>query len=213
VQTARGELVLRRAGEHFEVISNGVFLMDTRDGRSERLLVRAALDAAPTARSLLIGGLGVGFSLLEAVAEPALERIDVVEIESAIVQWHRLHLRHLTGAALDDPRVSVVLADLAEHLGRRRAAYDVVCVDVDNGPTWTVTPANEALYDEDGTKHLLAAVRPGGALAVWSARHVPEYEATLRRHVRSVDVHTVAVERGEPDVVYVARQARGSAVP
>jgi spermidine synthase len=213
VQTARGELVLRRAGEHFEVISNGVFLMDTRDGRSERLLVRAALDAAPTARSLLIGGLGVGFSLLEAVAEPALERIDVVEIESAIVQWHRLHLRHLTGAALDDPRVSVVLADLAEHLGRRRAAYDVVCVDVDNGPTWTVTPANEALYDEDGTKHLLAAVRPGGTLAVWSARHVPEYEATLRRHARSVDVHTVAVERGEPDVVYVARQARGSAVP
>src|SRR3954471_20013401 len=77
VETARGELVLRRAGEHFEVISNGVFLMDTRDGRSERMLVRAALETVPGARSMLIGGLGVGFSLLEAVSDPQLDRIDV----------------------------------------------------------------------------------------------------------------------------------------
>ena len=196
--------MLRRAGGYFEVVSNGVFLMDTRDGRSERLLVRAALEAVPAARSLLIGGLGVGFSLREAVIDPDLERIDVVEIEDTVVGWHRTHLRHLTGDALDDPRVHVVIEDLARHVADAGTAYDVVCIDVDNGPTWTVTPANDALYGEDGTHRLLAAVRPGGALAVWSAMPVPAYEEQLRGLATSVEVHTVEVARGEPDVVYVA---------
>src|SRR4051812_37529016 len=157
VDTGRGELVLRRRGEHFEVISNGVFLMDTRDGRSERLLVRAAVDAAAAPRSVLIGGLGVGFSLREAVTDERLQRIDVVEIEDAVLGWHRRYLQHLTGEALSDPRVHVVVGDLADVAGTAQydvavpAQYDVVCVDVDNGPTWTVTADNAALYDEDGT--------------------------------------------------------------
>jgi spermidine synthase len=198
--------VLRRAGEHYEVISNGVFLMDTRDGRSERLLVRAALDAAAAPRSALLGGLGVGFSLLEAVADQTLERIEVVEIEDALVRWHRTQLRHLTESALRDRRVHVVVDDLARHLSTDRTPYDVVCVDVDNGPAWTVTPDNDSLYGEDGTRRLLGAVRPGGTLAVWSAMQVPAYEMRLRRLASSVDVHTVEVARGEPDVVYVARR-------
>lgn len=197
--------MLRRAGEHFEVISNGVFLMDTRDGRSEQLLVDAALEAADDAHSLLVGGLGVGFSLCAAVDHPALDRIDVVEIEDAVVGWHRSHLAELTGTALSDPRVSVVVADLAEHVAAHSTTYDVICVDVDNGPTWTVTPANEALYGDDGTRHLLAALRPGGALAVWSAMPVPAYERLLRDHGCAVAVHTVDVQRGDPDVVYIAR--------
>src|SRR5947209_8649608 len=93
VDTDRGELVLRSCGEHFDVISNGVFLMDTRDGRSERLLVRAALDAVAMPRSVLIGGVGVGFSLLEALTDHRVTRVDVVEIEPAILDWHRTHLR------------------------------------------------------------------------------------------------------------------------
>jgi spermidine synthase len=72
--------VLRRVGDHLEVVSNGVFLMDTRDGRSERLLVRTALDAHPRPGRLLVGGLGVGFSLVEAVSQSGLSAIDVVEI-------------------------------------------------------------------------------------------------------------------------------------
>src|SRR4051794_486447 len=109
VDTARGELVLRRSGEHFEVISNGVFLMDTRDGRSERLLVRAALDAVREARTLLIGGLGVGFSLREAVDDLRLERVDVVEIEAAVLRVHEAQLREMTAGALSDPPGRVVL--------------------------------------------------------------------------------------------------------
>jgi spermidine synthase len=204
VQTARGELVLRRVGDDYEVISNGTFLMDTRDGRSERLLVRAALDAMPSARSLLIAGLGVGFSLREAVADPVLERIDVVEIEQAVVQWHTSYLTRLTGEALADPRVSVVVADLATYVSRPVATYDVMCVDVDNGPTWTVTEDNAALYGDRGTQALLDVLSPGGVLAVWSAMPVPDYEQRLRDLGCRVDVHSVEVARGEPDVVYLA---------
>src|SRR3954453_23003209 len=116
VDTARGELVLRRSGEHFGVLSTGWFLMDTRDGRSERLLVRAALDAVREPRTLLIGGLGVGFSLREAVEHQQLERIDVVDIEGAVGRWHESHLLELTADALADPRVRFIVDDLSDYV-------------------------------------------------------------------------------------------------
>jgi spermidine synthase len=197
VLTPRGELVLRREDEHFEVISNGVFLMDTRDGRSARLLVTAALDAHPDPRSLLIGGLGVGFSLAEAVADNRLERITVVEIEAALADWYATQLG---GTAHHDPRVSIVIGDVAE----RTETYDVICLDVDNGPDWTVTETNRGLYDAAGTAALISRLDHGGVLAVWSAHEVPSYEGILRQQFRSVRVLTVDVPRGEPDVVYVA---------
>jgi spermidine synthase len=206
--TERGELVLRRVEEHFEVISNGVFLMDTRDGRSERLLVRAALDRHPLPRRLLIGGLGVGFSLVEAVGDPRLTSIDVVEIEPALLDWHDGALRAVSDGALHDPRVTVSVEDLRDHLAHAGPAYDLICVDVDNGPDWTVTEANAGLYGEAGLDRCLAALRTGGVLAVWSADAAPTYEALLRAHLDDVRVLTVEahVDRGGPDVVYLGRR-------
>jgi spermidine synthase len=204
VETPRGELVLRRDGEDLEVISNGVFLMDTRDGRSERLLVQAALEAALAPRRLLIGGLGVGFSLDEAVRDARVEEIVVVEIEEALLRWHRDGLLDTAATTLADPRVQVIVTDLVEHLRQEGPAYDVICVDVDNGPDWTVTPANDVLYDAAGLGLLRSRLTPHGVLAVWSAHAVPDFEALLRPSFRRVDVHAVDVPRGEPDVVYVA---------
>ena len=204
--------MLRRVGEHLEVVSNGVFLMDTRDGRSERLLVRTALDAHPEPRRLVVGGLGVGFSLVEAVGEPRLTAIDVVEVESDLVAWHASHLRHITGDALVDPRVRVVVADLRDHLATvaesGRGRYDVVCLDVDNGPGWTVFAGNAELYAPAGLALVLAAIEPGGVLAVWSAHASQPFEALLRDRLSDVRVQTVDVHiaRGEPDVVYVGRK-------
>jgi spermidine synthase len=205
--TPRGELVLRRVDGELEVISNGTFLMDTRDGRSERALVRAALAAhrrSAAARTLLVGGLGVGFSLLEAVADPELERIVVVEIEPVLVGWHATHLAHLTGAALADPRVQILVGDVAGHLAGHPGAYDAVCLDVDNGPDWTVTETNEALYSVDGLDRCVRALAPDGVLAVWSARPVPRYAELLAS--RLDDVQVIEIEtllgRGEPDVVF-----------
>jgi spermidine synthase len=203
LSTPRGELVLRSCGEHYEVISNGTFLMDTRSGESERLLIRAAIERHGHPATVLIGGLGVGFTLVEALADAGVERVVVVEIEPAIVEWHHNHLNRLSGAALADPRATVVVGDIAEFLRTTRDDYDVICLDVDNGPDWTVTPSNTALYGDSGTAAITSCLSHGGVLSVWSADRSPAYEAVLHRHFASVEVHEVAVQRGHPDVVFI----------
>ena len=208
VVTPRGELVLRRVGEHLEVVSNGVFLMDTRGGSSERALVREALRAHPEPATLLIGGLGVGFSLCAAVEHDGLERIVVVEIEQRVVDWHATHLAHVTADALADPRVTVAVDDVHGHLHRHPAAYDVVCLDVDNGPDWTVTDDNTRLYAPEGIDHAVRALSPGGVLATWSAARSPRFESLLRQRLSGVRAIKVDVDlpRAEPDVVYLGRR-------
>jgi spermidine synthase len=214
VVTPRGELVLRRAGAHHEIIHNGMFLMDTRNGASERLLVRAALDArGQSGVRLLIGGLGVGFSLDEALRHPAVTEVAVVEVEEAIIRWHATHLGTRARTALEDPRTSVVNADLTAWLVDGADRFDAICLDVDNGPDWTVTTANAVLYTEEGLTLLRRRLVPGGVLAVWSAMAAPAFEATLRRRFASVQVHLVEVPRGDPDHVYLARGAAAALGP
>ncbi|WBB63162.1 spermidine synthase [Streptomyces sp. WMMC500] len=245
-----GEVVLRRRGTHHEIIANGVFLMDTSDGRSERLLIRAAAQAVRSGSpspALLIGGLGVGFSLAEAAADPRWGRITVVEREPAVLAWHTgpapgtpraaavttgaaagttgttcaaagtagrpatgdPPLAHLSGDALADPRVALVEADLLDHLAtapqRCRHAYDAVCLDIDNGPDWTVTEGNTGLYAPAGLAACRDRLTPGGVLAVWSARPSPAFEAALRA-AGFTDVRTeeIPVRRGAPDAVHLA---------
>jgi spermidine synthase len=209
VMTPRGELALRRAGMHYEIIHNGVFLMDTRNGASERLLVRAALDACRRPRvRILIGGLGVGFSLDEALRYPAVTEVTVVEVEEAIIRWHATHFGAHASAALHDPRTRVVNADLTVWLADGADRFDAICLDVDNGPDWTVTAGNAVLYTEEGLSLLRRRLIPGGVLAVWSAMAAPSFEAALRQHFGNVQVHLVEVPRGDPDHVYVARSPR-----
>ena len=134
-----GEVVLRRRDEDFEIIANGTFLMDTSDGRSERLLVDAAMGALPeparTGAAVLIGGLGVGFSLAHAAADPRWSRIAVVEREDAIVDWHRGGpLAAISGRALADERTVILHTDLVTYLATATDRYDALCLDIDNGP-------------------------------------------------------------------------------
>ena len=108
-----GEVALRRRGDCFEIIANGCFLMDSSDGRSERLMVSAALGLLkqPEGASVLIGGLGVGFSMAEACADPRPGRIHVVERERAIIVWHtqgEAPLRNVAGTGHDDPRTVII---------------------------------------------------------------------------------------------------------
>jgi spermidine synthase len=203
-----GELVLRRDGEHFEVIANGVFLMDTRGGgRSERLLVKAAVErmAAPRGH-VLIGGLGVGFSLDEAVQHDRVARVTVVEREPAVIDWARGPLAPFNGHALGDPRVCCVEADLLEHLRDGGTTYDAICLDIDNGPDWIVTEGNAGLYTDAGLTAVTSRLSEGGVLGVWSATASPGFAGRLRKRFDEVEVLTVPVPRGEPDTVFVARQ-------
>jgi spermidine synthase len=198
-----GELVLRAVGDHFEVIANGVFLMDTRNGESERLLISAAAARMPSGGRMLVGGLGVGFSLRAAVDHPRVGSVVVVEREPAVISWNRGPLRDVHGDALDDPSVTVVEADLVSWLATADQ-FDALCLDVDNGPEWTVTEGNAALYGESGLRMLRSRLTAGGVLAVWSANASPSFEARLRAAFASVEVLAVPVPRGEPDVVYLA---------
>jgi len=210
VSSPRGELVLRRDGEHCEIVSNGVFLMDTRDGRSERELVRAAVARRAGPLRVLLGGLGVGFSLAEALAASAVGAVTVVEVEAAVVAWHRTHLAPYSAGGLDDPRVTVVVADLLAWLGAGTEEYDAVCLDVDNGPEWTVTPGNAALYGDTGLDAVDRRLAPGGTLAVWSAAEAPAFAVRLRDRWSTVDTRLVPVRRGGPDVIYLARGRRAA---
>lgn len=202
-----GEVVLRRHGELSQIIANGCFLMDTSDGRSERLLVDAALDALDgrPEPSVLIGGLGVGFSLAHAAADPRWGRITVVEREPAIIDWHRCGpLSEMSSNALADPRTEIAEADLVEFVNEISATYDALCLDIDNGPEWTVTEGNGGLYTPSGLASCARVLKPGGVLAVWSARPSAEFGETLgNAGFQWVRTEEVPVARGVPDVVHL----------
>jgi spermidine synthase len=202
--TPRGELVLRRVGDDYEVISNGTFLMDTRSGESERLLVTAALAAHSHPRDVLIGGLGVGFSVAAAIEDERVTQVVAVEIEPKVIEWNRTHLAPLNHHVLDRPRVEVVRADLIDRLRTSDQSFDVICLDIDNGPQWTVTEANLRLYEHAGTALVASRLRPGGICSIWGAARSPSYEAVLAAHFAHVEVIEIPVVRGDPDVVILA---------
>lgn len=203
-----GEIVLRRHGELLQIIANGCFLMDTSDGRSERLLVDAALDALDGRQepNVLIGGLGVGFSLAHAAENPKWGAITVVEREPAVIDWHeRGPLSEMSADALADPRTDIAEADLVTYLRETSATYDALCLDIDNGPDWTVTDGNEGLYSPAGLTSCARVLKSGGALAVWSAQPSPDFEGTLRNAgFQRVRTEEIPVARGVPDVVHLA---------
>ncbi|RST22556.1 spermidine synthase, partial [Streptomyces sp. WAC04770] len=133
-------------------------------------------------------------------------RIVVVEREQAIVDWHRRGpLDRISGAALADPRTEVLHTDLLDHLRTTTERYDALCLDIDNGPDWTVTEENGSLYSPTGLARCLDRLTPGGVFAVWSAQPSAEFEQALRNAgFTRVRTEEVAVARGVPDVVHLA---------
>lgn len=211
--TAHGELVLRRDGDDFEIVHDGMFLMDTRNGESERLLVTAALDMAGEPTSVLLGGLGVGFSLDQAIADDRLERITVVELHPVIVEWNRTHLGERAAERLSDDRVTIVTDDLVDWVDGTDAWFDVICLDVDNGPDWLAVPSNDRLYSGRGIAALAHRLAPDGVLAIWSAARSDALATELGSRFRVVSRIDVEVPRGEPDVIYLARGRLGGERP
>ncbi|RZT89097.1 hypothetical protein EV383_6054 [Pseudonocardia sediminis] len=201
-----GELVLRRVGAHHEIVANGVFLMDTRGGDSERLLATATADRMPAPGRLAVGGLGVGFTLAAALAHPAVGTVDVIEREPDVVRWNSGPLADGNGHAVDDPRVRTHVADLADWLrDAPPGSVDGLCLDTDNGPDWLVDPGNAGLYDDAGLAAARRVLAPGGVLALWCAAPSPELAERLGTIFDDVATLEVPVGRGDPDVVLLAR--------
>lgn len=204
VTTENGEIQLQRRGSDYEIIFNGTFLMATYNGESEKLLVSQAIEAVKSPRTVLIAGLGVGFSLGEALGYSMLNKITVVEIEKKIIEWNRTHLAEFSNYGLLDPRVEVVQADFIDWMSDCRRKYDVICLDIDNGPDWLVMDNNNQLYDDQGIRSLLNILNESGAVSFWSAAKSDTLEKRLRQWFDKVKIKAVDQSRGEPDYIYVA---------
>ncbi len=204
--TARGELKLQRRSNDYEIISNGTFLMATYNGESERLLVDSAVDAcAKEGCHVLIGGLGVGYSLGAAVRHPLVGAVTVIEIEERIIAWNQRELAPFSGNALSDRKASVIHADLLDWLPQTTERFDVICLDIDNGPDWTVFTSNNGLYEQNGLELLHDRLKPGGIISFWSAAHSEAFQTRLETifdHVQMIGVKQP--DRLEDDVVYIA---------
>ena len=215
--TRRGEIQLQLrplpgGGVAYEIIANGVFLMASYNRASEIALADLALgwrDARLGPAKVLVGGLGMGFTLQAALADPTVGSVDVVEVEPAIVEWNQTHLPGLNGGCLADPRVRLVQGDVVRHLTASAVAYDAICLDVDNGPGWLASPGNGRLYSLNGLERLSGLLAVGGVLAVWSAAPARRFLGRLQRVFREAEA--VAVPETDPwgneagGVIYRAR--------
>jgi spermidine synthase len=178
-----GALRLKRRGAEFSIMLDNIELMSSRLRGSEEALATIACERMrhPQPR-LLIGGLGMGFTLraaLGVLGERA--RIVVAELVPAVVAWARGPMAEVFGASLSDPRVSIEEADVGRLIRAGRASYDAILLDVDNGPEGLTRRANDALYALDGLRAARAALRPGGVLAVWSSGPDRDFTARLRK--------------------------------
>lgn len=216
--TPFGELVLRRfeaeGGETgFEILLDGAFLMATHGSHSERLLARLAWEELPPAGrrdlAVLVGGLGAGHTLRAALDLPAVARVTVAEIGVRVVAWNRDQLAPFNGRAVDDPRVQVEIGDVAAVLAAAPGAFDLVLLDVDNGPGWLATPANASLYRPTGLATCRRALRADGVLAIWSPGRNRDLETTLDAELpgwKAADTSAEGRRRQEPGaVIYLWR--------
>ena len=213
-ESPRGEVVLRRrangtGADVLELRVNGVFVMDTLETTSEIELAAQALDLVEEPSAVLIGGLGLGFTLQRVLADPRVERAVVVEIEETLVQWMRDGTVPHGPALLADTRATVVNADIAMAIAEARSTYDLVLLDVDNGPGYLVHEANEQVYRAEFLARCHDLLSPGGLLVVWSASAAPDLLAAMREVFGTAQeqAHDVLLQdRPEEYFLYLARR-------
>lgn len=206
-----GDLALARRGDEWALRVGGRILMSSRSSGSERALADLALAGVERPRSVLLGGLGLGYTLRSLLDRlPAEAKVVLVELSQAVLEWNRGLVAHLAGRPLDDPRVRVQVDDVADRIAEARAAYDAIVLDVDNGASPIVKAANARLYGDAGVRACAAALAPGGALAVWSAGPDQPYLARLRRHGLEAEARTVRAHGAGSarHVVFLARRPR-----
>ena len=178
-----GELRLKQRGGEFSIMLGSNELMNSRLSGSEEALARLCCEriGGRSVPHLLIGGLGMGFTLRAALdLLPADGAVTVAELVPAVVEWNRGELADLAGRPLDDPRARVHVGDVAEVIGAARG-LDAILLDVDNSPHALTRPSNQGLYGEAGLAASARALRPGGCVAIWSAVQAPEVMGRMRR--------------------------------
>ena len=204
-----GEMHLYQHGRDLSIRVGRDELMNSRAHASEDALAALALarlggHAAPT---ILIGGLGMGFTAAAALRGLGPDgRILIAELVPEVVEWNRGVLAEVAGRVLDDPRVTLHVGDVAVVLRERRSAFDAILLDVDNGPSGLTAEANHWLYGVVGLQRAHAALRPGGVLTVWSAVRDEGFTRRLIQARFTVEIDTVFAHgtRGPRHVIWLA---------
>jgi spermidine synthase len=208
------ELRLMQRGSEFSMMLGPSELMNSRLSGSEEALATLACKRIKAVERphLLIGGLGMGFTLRAALAELGSgAHVVVAELIPAVVQWARGPMAEIFGDSLTDPRVSVRETDVVELIRSRLSAYDAILLDVDNGPDALAREANNALYDPSGLRTAYAALRPGGVLAVWSSGPDLKFAKRLREtgfDLEEVKVRANGSRGGARQIIWIATRIR-----
>jgi len=205
------ELRLFQRGDEYIIALGGNELMNSRMSGSEEAL--ATMSCArlrdPGSAKMLIGGYGMGFTLRAALAVLGPQaRVIVAELVPDIIDWARGPMATLAAGCLDDPRVEIVIADVAATIAAPAAAFDAILLDVDNGPDGLTRPDNDRIYAPAGLAKAKAALKPGGVLAIWSA--APDASFTRRLTAAGFAVEQVSVRarsngKGARHVIWFAR--------
>jgi spermidine synthase len=204
------ELRLMQRGTEFSIMLGTNELMNSRLSGSEVALATLAAKKIEPVKNpvVLIGGLGMGFTLRAALATFGPEaKIIVVELVPAVVAWARGPMAELFGDSLDDPRVSIREADVAQVIERHPSTFDAILLDVDNGPEGLTRKANDALYDVSGLRIAHTALRRGGLLAVWSSGPNSKFSRHLRQAgfaVNEVAVRATGRGGGARHIIWMA---------
>ncbi|MEZ4318303.1 MAG: hypothetical protein R3F61_12405 [Myxococcota bacterium] len=206
-----GTLELLQGGDDFVIQVDGVPLMSNREHGSEDALADLACEHLPADASILVGGLGMGFTTARALARlgPA-GRVVVAELVPAVVRWNRGPAGSAAGHVLDDPRTELFEGDVADAIRSRPGVLDAVLLDVDNGPEALSHPGNRWLYGPGGLSACWKALRPGGVLGVWSVAPDPAFTARMERAGFAVTVVPVRSrgKKGNRHVIWVGRRPR-----
>jgi spermidine synthase len=175
------EFILRQRDDIFEIRCNGWDLMSNRSHFSEETLARLVLaEVRAPAPRILIGGLGMGFTLRAALdAAPSEAQVVVAELSAHIIAWNRGPLASLAGEPLEDVRVNIHVCDVAELMAGAPGRFDAIILDIDNGPEAVMYARNAALYPREGLMTIETAMAAQGVLGVWSADRSPAFEAAL----------------------------------
>lgn len=194
-----------------ELRVNGVFVMDAAETSSERALAHAALDAwgeVATPLRVLVGGLGLGFTLAELQRDPRVGQITLVEIEEAVVGWHREGLIPGGPELLAEPRTTIIVDDVAATIRTTATAFDLILLDVDNGPLYLVHDQNAALYREEFLMACARALTARGVVCIWAANQAPSLGAAMESVFGAVEVISYPVRlqgRDEHYLLYLSR--------
>lgn len=212
VDTPDGPLELRRRGERDALITlSGRVLMSSHSTRSEEALAQLACDAIAgrPAPHVLVGGLGLGYTLKEALARlPEKARLTVAELNEQVVQWCKGPVADLSGNALDDPRVEVRVEDVARVIGGGKARWDAILLDLYEGPNSALHGSGDPLYGHSALRRAHTALKPGGVFVVWAEERDRAFERRLEQSPFS-DMRWHRPRRGaRRHVNYVALRAK-----